>query len=150
MVRGGKAGEVLSSVKERSERSRRSSPASRRGSASSTAGLKEFRSRIQFSRWAGLFRYFNPIARGRDAQAAEAVKKMNQPKVCLIDPRGHNYYLWQCVTATALLIVAFITPFEVGFTFDSCSENGWTVIPVINRILDGIFLVDIFVQFITM
>jgi len=63
----------------------------------------------------------------------------------LIDPRTSKWLpIWDCVTGVALLFTAFVTPYEVSFLPSSTSAANWLF--VTNRVIDGIFIVDMLVS----
>ena len=65
------------------------------------------------------------------------------PTEWVIDPRTSlAIAYWDVTTATALLFTALITPFEVAFL-----TPGDLALFVVNRAIDSIFLIDLFLQF---
>ena len=72
-------------------------------------------------------------------------KKKRKPRL-LLDPRSSRFLnRWDLVTTLALVYTALVTPFEISFLVENIV---WLF--VVNRIVDFIFCVDIFVNFITM
>ena len=69
---------------------------------------------------------------------------------CIIDPRTSRFFkIWSLVTGLALTFVTLVTPVEVGIMInDGCGRYGtlWWV----NRVVDCLFLVDMFLQFFIM
>lgn len=69
---------------------------------------------------------------------------------CLISPTGKLRSRWDILVLLALAFTALVTPVETAF-FDSPAnlEEAVDLLFVINRIVDGIFVVDIFLNFAT-
>lgn len=65
----------------------------------------------------------------------------------LLDPRvSRKLVVWDLFTTLALLFTAFVTPFEVGFLPMSSWDEPMFLV---NRAVDGIFVVDMVLQFFT-
>ena len=63
----------------------------------------------------------------------------------IIDPRKSKFMpTWDIVMIASLLFTSIVTPYEVTFV-----DEGACVTPlfVVNRVVDGIFIVDLFLQF---
>lgn len=73
---------------------------------------------------------------------------------CLLNPESCFHNFWDWVTVNLLVFTALITPYEVAFspndrTFDFILE-GADALFWVNRLVDFLFLVDIFLHFNTM
>lgn len=79
-------------------------------------------------------------------QTAQIRRQLRQMEACTIEPFGKKLRVWDQMTICALLWVAFVTPFEVGLLPIS-REGGLLVLFVLNKIVDAIFIFDIFIQF---
>jgi len=67
---------------------------------------------------------------------------------CVIDPRNSNLVnYWDAITTTALMYVALVTPYEVGFVEPSNQIDG---LFITNRIVDLVFIFDCVLQFFLM
>eukprot|EP00966_Prymnesium_polylepis_P243417 5629033-Prymnesium_polylepis.3 len=65
----------------------------------------------------------------------------------IIDPRNNVAIMaWDVVTGTALVFTATVTPYEVGFIRTSNVD----ALFIVNRLLDGLFTVDVVLQFVLM
>lgn len=54
---------------------------------------------------------------------------------------------WDVLTAALLIFVALVTPFELGFLETNVDDADGLFLFVVNRLVDLVFFVDIFVQF---
>ena len=79
--------------------------------------------------------------------AQEAKRRSHKTPSWLIDPRNPSSKIgyWDATTGLALIFTAIVTPPEVAFM--PASESALEPLFVINRMIDGIFFADIFVQF---
>ena len=65
---------------------------------------------------------------------------------CLLDPRQHTFVgLWDGISAVALIFTALVTPYEVAFI--PAARVGSEPLFIINRVVDGIFLLDVVFHF---
>jgi len=67
----------------------------------------------------------------------------------VIDPRGNKWLgIWDLVTSVALVFTALVTPYEAGFV-PPVPYPGRLSDPlfIINRVIDGIFIFDVILQF---
>jgi hypothetical protein len=64
----------------------------------------------------------------------------------LLDFEGSFCRYWDVITAVLLIFVALMTPFELGFLTTNVDTSGGLALFVINRLVDFVFLMDIFVQ----
>jgi len=53
---------------------------------------------------------------------------------------------WDATTSIAIIFTALVTPYEVAFL--PMATNGLETLFLINRVLDGIFILDMYVQFV--
>jgi hypothetical protein len=60
------------------------------------------------------------------------------------NPLSKKLMYWDIVTSTAMLYTAFVTPFEVG---SLNSDTSGDALFMLNRAVDGVFLLDIFLTF---
>ena len=71
----------------------------------------------------------------------------------IIDPRVSQFMAqWDCITALALFFTAAVTPYEVGFVSSANSFDEAFSDPLfwMNRVVDCIFVFDLFLQFVLM
>ena len=82
-------------------------------------------------------------------EQANAFASLRVKPRCIIDPRTSKYVsAWDGVTSLALIFTAIVTPFEVGYLPPATTaENG---LFLINRLIDGIFVADLLLQFFLM
>ena len=72
-----------------------------------------------------------------------------QRRKCLIDPRQARWMpYWDGVTTLALLFIALVTPFEVAFLPPANSLTA--PLFLVNRLLDVVFIIDLFLNFCVM
>lgn len=65
---------------------------------------------------------------------------------CLVDPRSSQFMgYWDIIGLFALIFTALVTPFEISFL--EPSVNASAPLFIINRIIDGIFLIDLVLQY---
>ena len=65
----------------------------------------------------------------------------------LIDPRNSKWMgLWDGFTSAAILFTAFVTPYEVSFL--PMATVAHDPLFIFNRLLDGIFIIDMLIQFV--
>ena len=82
---------------------------------------------------------------GTMAEAAKAADLRLKNKSCyIIDPASTSMHVWGCVTALTLIFTAIVTPFEVGFL--PSAETPLDALFLINRLIDGIFVVDMVIS----
>ena len=75
----------------------------------------------------------------------EAQMRAKKLKWYIIDPHSQFMQWWDTLTAVALVFTALVTPLEVAFLdAPECPDES---LFVINRIIDGIFLFDMSLQF---
>jgi hypothetical protein len=73
------------------------------------------------------------------------VGRLTSISVGVIDPRTNNFLIfWDIVTTIALLFTAFFTPIEVSFM--EAAPVGWNALFLLNRGVDIVFILDIYVQ----
>jgi hypothetical protein len=75
-------------------------------------------------------------------QQVELIRFGLQAKHWLMDPRTTYMKTWDFVVLIALVFTAVVVPFEVTFKTDTLGTAFW-----ISRVLDAIFLKDMFLQF---
>lgn len=79
-------------------------------------------------------------------QRREKRRDKRRKNKCLIDPRtSRRLGYWDATTTTALLYTAIMSPFEVGFL--PPPTEALEPVFMINRLVDVIFLLDMFLQF---
>ena len=66
----------------------------------------------------------------------------------VLDPRAPMMGRWDAITSVALIFTAFATPIEVGFL--EAPETASHPLFIINRVVDGVFLLDIALSFVCM
>lgn len=76
-------------------------------------------------------------------EQTKAAMYMNKPPY-MIDPRSKSSRQWDIIIAVLLLFTALVTPYEVAFI-----STQFNALFYINRIVDLMFLLDIFVAFST-
>lgn len=89
----------------------------------------------------------------RHVSVLAAAEKSNKKCLCnlipLIDPRlSHKIVYWDVTSGVALVFTALVTPVEVSLYPESMGSD--TAIFWINRLIDVIFIIDIFLQFVLM
>ena len=96
----------------------------------------------KLARWAGADK---PSESGTSDSRRQALVMLIKPRY-VIDPRKSKYLkYWDSVAAAALIFTALVTPLEVGFLHRA--ESADEPIFVANRVVDVIFLFDVFLQF---
>lgn len=73
------------------------------------------------------------------------VAKKGRRKRCLLQPEGWFRQLWDLIVLVILMYTALVVPFRVAF-FSEVFWDGWTVC---DFVLDGLFLTDVLLTFIT-
>jgi hypothetical protein len=97
------------------------------------------------SRKASLDRSNSPTNKGEPKKVAPLAAWSNKAPWYLIDPRTSKYIgRWDVFTSLALIFVAFVTPYEVALL-----EVAFDALFIINRIVDSIFVIDMFFAFVT-
>merc|ERR1719197_1109191 len=83
----------------------------------------------------------------RERQREKLRQSLNlERSKCVINPQTTGFMQhWDMVTIFALLFVAFVTPFEVGFM-----QTSMNAMFFINRAIDMIFVCDMVLQFFLM
>ena len=100
-------------------------------------------------RWRGYDDMFGGNMRLGDVVAeASATHKHSVPLWFVVDPRrAKHLWIWDMLVAIALVTVALVTPFEVGFIEARSQIDG---LFIMNRAIDLIFLADVALQFVRM
>ena len=89
------------------------------------------------------------------SRAAAIKKELNEKRLrdrkrirYLIDPDASRFMVaWDLITTTALAYTALITPLEIAFFSNGPKYSVWFLI---NRLIDAIFIFDMFLQFFIM
>jgi hypothetical protein len=82
---------------------------------------------------------------GASRSVLNQLRRFERGRALLIDPRTSGFLpYWDALTSVALIYVAIVTPYEVGFL---TSSGKVTALFIVNRLLDLIFGVDVIVQF---
>ena len=67
----------------------------------------------------------------------------------IIDPRQSTHlFIWDIIALCALMFVACVTPYEVGFLEPSTSPSD--PLFILNRVIDAVFILDLVLQFLLM
>ena len=86
------------------------------------------------------------------ADEALVRKKIGPPKPWwIIDPRDYprRFGIWDAILTLALTTVAILTPFETAFS--ELDPKEWlNALFVVNRVIDVVFILDLFLQFVLM
>jgi hypothetical protein len=70
--------------------------------------------------------------------------RMKRVKWYILDPHATGMQIWDAVTAFALIFTAIVTPLEVAFfPAPFCADEAMFII---NRLVDSMFLIDMFLQ----
>ena len=78
------------------------------------------------------------------AKIADMDEQLENKPCYIIDPESIGMTVWDCITGLALVFTAMVTPFEVGFL--ASAESPLEALFLINRLLDGIFVVDMVIS----
>lgn len=73
------------------------------------------------------------------------VSKKSRKKCCLLQPESGFRQVWDLVMLVILMYTALVVPFRVAF-FSEVFWDGWTVC---DFILDGLFLIDVLLTFVS-
>ena len=96
----------------------------------------------------GRFQYFQ--IKYADRAAAERSFSLWLDTAGVIEQDSEFLKRWDLLTATFLVFVALVTPFELGFLETEVDTVGGVALFALNRVVDLVFFVDIFVQMNTM
>jgi hypothetical protein len=88
-----------------------------------------------------------PMTAIEDSVIIERVRRSEASKPWyIIDPRSSRFIIrWDLATAAALIFTALVTPWEVSYL-----STPPLALFIINRLIDGIFIVDVALQFLIM